>query len=491
MSNMAGRLKKKLSAKNVTAMILFSAIILVFVFFGLRGSSGSDVPGAARVNESLISIQEFQSASDQMEEMYAQYMGGKPLDEEQRKGMRAQTLERLIYTELTAQAARRAGIRATDVEIRNIITKDITAFQKDGQFQREYYLGYLQNQRMTAGDFENRIRKQLEGVRLRRLFEASSYTLSLESEKQKLLRNSKMNLHYVKLEDRAPVDSLVSATEVQKALENPEFAKKVSMEFDLRKANLGQKEQVRAQHILIAAKDPGSEKAALDKIKDIQQKAQKEDFGTLAQKFSEDPGSKAKKGDLGFFSQGNMVKEFEETAFALNPGQISEPVKSPFGYHLIKVLEKKPAKDAVLTEHQTELAKELLAKDKWSQKVQDLEKALAENPTEVDAQVKALGLKWQDTGIFSLSEEQVPKIQGLEVERIATLTPSAPWMKTLYRGGDARYLVKLLDSRQDTTETPSSTDEALQRRRADGIFTTWLQGFRKDSTIETNQLIFQ
>ena len=106
-----------------------------------------------------------------------------------------------------------------------------------------------------------------------------------------------------------------------------------------------QLEQVRASHILIKV-DPQANEVkraeAQKKIKEIQQKLQKgEDFATLAKALSEGP-SKAEGGDLGYFSRGRMVKSFEEAAFALRPNEVSDIVETKFGYHLIKVIEKRP-----------------------------------------------------------------------------------------------------------------------------------------------------
>ena len=495
--NMADKLKRKLSGKNITAMILFGAIIMVFVFFGLPNTITGGMGAAARVNENFISLMEFQNATEQMEQMYSQYMGGKSFDPEQRKSLRMRTMQELIDKELTAQAARRAGIRATDVEVRDVITKEITAFQKDGQFQRENYTAYLQSQGLTPGDFESRVvRKQLESARIYRLFEASSRTLSLEAEKQKSLQNLKMNLLYVKFDDDKPTTQLSSNAEAQKALATDDFKKKIEAEFNLKKAQLSQPEQVQAQHILISFKpgDATSEKIALAKIQALKLRTAKEDFGLLASKNSEDPGSKAKKGDLGYFGRGAMVKEFEEVAFTLPRGQVSEIVKSPFGYHLIKVTDKKAAKEAQLSEHQLPIAKEILEKDAWQKKSQELEKLLSTEASQIDNEIKSLGAKWEETGFFALDSKSIPKIQELEIEKVAGLTAKQPYFKNFVRSGSSRFIVKLKEMKQEKdleTVLGAARPEFSQRKRADGVFTSWIQNFKKESDIETNSLIFQ
>ena len=439
---------------------------------------------------------DFQIAADekeqQMSQIYSQYMGGKSFDPEQRKKFKMEAMQELIDRELMAQAARKAGILATDTEIKDLITQQIPAFQKDGQFQRENYDAYLQSQGLTPSGFEGKIRKQLGTARLFRLFEASSRTLSLEADKKRTLQNYKMNLQVVKFDDDKPATQAVSTEEAQKALANEDFKKKIEAEFALKKGQLSQPEQVHAQHILIAFKsgDAASEKAAQAKIEAIKARTTKEDFGTLASQTSEDPGSKAKKGDLGFFGRGAMVKEFADAAFALPPGHISEIVKSPYGYHLIKVLEKKEAQEATLADHQLSLAKETLAKEKWQKKSQELEALLNSDPAKIETEVKNLNAKWEETGFFSLDAPAIPKVSGLEIEKVAGLTAKEPFLKSFVRSGTSRYIVKLKELKQDPS-APQITADLSQRQRANGIFTSWLQAFKKGSDIETNSLIFQ
>jgi len=122
-------------------------------------------------------------------------------------------------------------------------------------------------------------------------------------------------------------------------------------------------EMVKAQHILIKVDKSASEedkKQARKKAEDILNKIKAgEDFAKLASEFSDDPGSKSKGGELGFFARGRMVKSFEDAAFALKPGEVSGIVESPFGYHIIKVEERN---DAGVEPYDT-------AKDKIKQKL--------------------------------------------------------------------------------------------------------------------------
>lgn len=147
-------------------------------------------------------------------------------------------------------------------------------------------------------------------------------------------------------------------------------------------------ESVKARHILLKVPEGADEKLwkeAESKAKDIKKKLENgEDFAELAKKFSDDPGSKNKGGDLGFFTKGRMVPEFESAAFSLKPGELSDPVKTDFGYHIIEVKEKKAASTKALPEVQAQI-RQTLQREK-QQQLQDelIEKLKAKYPVKVN-----------------------------------------------------------------------------------------------------------
>ncbi|MBD3917134.1 peptidylprolyl isomerase [Paenibacillus sp. PR3] len=133
--------------------------------------------------------------------------------------------------------------------------------------------------------------------------------------------------------------------------------------YDENKASFSTEEQVRASHILVATKE---EADAIEKqLKDGA------DFAALAKEKSLDTGSKANGGDLDFFSKGNMVQEFESAAFSLKVGEVSEPVKSEYGYHIIKVTDRKEASSPTLEEKKADITDTLT-----SQKIYTLSQTL-------------------------------------------------------------------------------------------------------------------
>ncbi len=206
--NMAEKLKRKLSAKSVTAIILFGAIILVFVFFGLPGRLGAGVGSIARVNNSLISLADFQQEENRIQQYYQNLFGSQMDFSSQRQLLRQQALENLIRMELVSQAAQKNGILTTDAEVRDFIVKDIPFFQQNGQFQREFYSRYLESTRSTPADFENKVRKDIANVRARQIFEIVAGPTAVELKKLQDLKAQKINVLFVKIDQEAASKAL-------------------------------------------------------------------------------------------------------------------------------------------------------------------------------------------------------------------------------------------------------------------------------------------
>jgi peptidyl-prolyl cis-trans isomerase D len=165
-------------------------------------------------------------------------------------------------------------------------------------------------------------------------------------------------------------------------------------------------EQVRASHILFetAGKDDAEvKKRAEDVLKQAKGGA---DFAELAKKYSEDKGSKVNGGDLDYFGRGRMVKEFEDAAFSMMPGQISDLVKSQFGYHIIKVVDKKAPSTRTLDEVRPQIQQQLaleIADQRISDQARNLEKQI-KTPDDIVTVAKNAGLTSMESGLFQKSD---------------------------------------------------------------------------------------
>lgn len=224
-------------------------------------------------------------------------------------------LNRVIEEELLKQEVKKQGVVVTEEEIKSSFEDYKQRFKSDAHFEE-----YLKHSKTTIEKIKEKLQDKL----------------SLEKY----------------LEGKHLLD--VGEDEVKKFYE------------DTKEENWTTKEMVHAQHILIRLPEKPTkedEEKAQKKINEIKKLLRKEDFSLLAKKYSEDPGSKDQGGDLGSFPRGMMVKEFEDTAFSLNEGEFTkEPVKTRFGYHFIKVIEKKPKTIRPFEEVKETIKKSLKAK---------------------------------------------------------------------------------------------------------------------------------
>ena len=329
-------------------------------------------------------------------------------------------------------------------------------------------------------------------MRARRLFEIAAQPLSMEVEKIKTLRESKMNLAFVKFDKETFVkNSKVTEAEIKATLANAEFAKRVEDYFHANAAEFSQGEQVHAQHILIKIGPGTSDETAKQKIAEIQKKAQTEDFGKLAVQYTEDAGTKANKGDLGFFAQGKMVPEFDKAAFSQAPGVVGAPVKTAYGYHLIKVLEKKAAHTENFDEAKKSIAGKLLAADQFETFTKGLEEALAKGDSaQVDAQLKRSGLAWEETGFFDLSADMIPKVQSQEVNKaLFAMSDAKPLYPHLIREAGDKYILKLKAAKKETAPESYNVGSQLAKERSSGLFGAWIEQAKRTAHIERNPQI--
>ncbi len=357
-------------------------LVIIFVFWGIYwGSSGlrqksSDMAGvAAKVGGVIIPEQEFfremRATEDRFRQMY-----GKQYDA--LKGsldLAGMTLQNMVDRQLMLVEAHRMGIEVTDKELLDKILTFPAFRRQDGSFVGEnLYAQILRANQTTPEAFENSLRQELTLEKLQQAISAGIVIPDSDLEREYRRRNESVSfdvlfvpiqraLPSVKVSDaeaRAYYDAhqdqfshpeqrqlrylLVDDAALRRSVSVPEA--QIAEYYKSHQSEFTSGEEVHARHILIRPKtqDDAGWQAALAKAKEVYQKATAAgaDFAALAKQYSDDPGSKDSGGDLGWFSRGKMVKEFEDAVFALKPGQVSAPVKSQFGYHVIKLEGRRP-----------------------------------------------------------------------------------------------------------------------------------------------------
>jgi len=234
-------------------------------------------------------------------------------------------------------------------------------------------LAQVGNEKLTLKEFEEQIKSlppQVQMMLASRPEEKAQFLetwvkinlFAAEAKTMKLDEDLAFKAKFAKVRD-----SLLAQEFIRKELEKapvvtPEDIKKF---YDEHKKEFVKPESAHVRHILIKVDenaDDKAKKAAEAKAKDIKKKLDAgKDFAELAKEFSDDPGSKQKGGDLGFFPKGRMVPEFEKVAFELKPKEISNPVKTNFGYHILQLVEKKPQEEIKYEEISRELEEKLKA----------------------------------------------------------------------------------------------------------------------------------
>ena len=363
--------------KSIIIKIAFAIIILSFVIgyamlSSPGGPAGEDQSAeAAIVNGKAIAFNDFQTTYSNLYQVYQNIYQDQftPALEKQLK-LAEKTLDSLIDQVLLQDEAERQQIEISGKELVDAIA-NIPAFQENGVFSKDRYLQVLAYQRLSSEQFEAMQRSELITTKVREQLQAGVTVTDEEIDEEFRNNNEKVNLNYVSLtpasfEKKVKVTDEALATyfaEQQEVFRTPEMVSLRYLQFvperyidevtfdenELEKyhrRHLDQfeiLEKIKASHILIKV-DEGTDETVRAEKKAFAEKLLEEvkagkDFAELARVNSDDAASAVKGGNLGYFTRGSMVKPFEQAAFNMKPGDISEVVETTFGYHIIKVEE--------------------------------------------------------------------------------------------------------------------------------------------------------
>jgi peptidyl-prolyl cis-trans isomerase D len=421
---------------SLVLVVLAFVIAYIPSFVGTTGNASSGETIAV-VEGHPISTDEFKRTYTAQMQAYRSAYGGQMSEQLLKQlGVDQQILQQMVDEQAALAEADRLGIQVSDDEVRQRIFA-IPAFQENGHFigdQRYQQLLKAQRPPLQPSDFENGIRRSLLVEKLRASLTDWMTITDKELEQEYRRRNDKVKMAVVSFPaDKFRAQATATDQEVAAYFDGhtndfkiPEKRKiryllidtdavrlkVVVPPADVERAyndNIEQystPEQVRASHILL--KTEGKDDAAVKaKAEDILKQAKAgADFGELAKKYSEDEGSAKNGGDLDYFTRGKMVPEFETVAFTLQPGQISDLVKSPFGYHIIKVTDKKAGTRRTLADMRQQLTDQLAyerAQVQASELAANLEKQISK-PADLDKVAKAQGIAVQESGFFAKDE---------------------------------------------------------------------------------------
>ncbi|HXG55841.1 MAG TPA: peptidyl-prolyl cis-trans isomerase [Vicinamibacterales bacterium] len=436
---MLDRMRRHRNWLKWSLALVVLAFILLYIPDFFRGSAdGAGLNDAvATVDGQDITVSQFRRAYQrQMQQYRASY--GANMDERMLKqlGIDQRIVQQLVEEEAAVSEARRLDITASDAEVTERILA-IPAFQENGQFiGYDKYRQMLQMQEppVKENEFEEQVRRSITVEKLQAALTNWITVPDAELTTEFKKRNEKVKLAVVSFPaDKFREGAQASDAEVTAWFEAHKNDYKVPEKRKVRYALIDMQairdrvqvspqdvqrnyednqqqyatpEQVRASHILL--KTEGKDDAAVKtQAEELAAKAKGgADFAELAKKFSQDDSNNSKGGDLDFFGKGQMVPEFDAVAFTMKPGDVSDVVKTQFGYHVIKLVDKRAASQRPLAEVQAQITDQI----KW-QRAQDEAQRTADDvasklkkPADFDTVAKPRGLTVAESGFFSRDE---------------------------------------------------------------------------------------
>jgi len=415
------------------------AFVLFYIPDFLRGS-GADAASSdtvAKVEGREITSGEFRRTYQAQLQAYRSAYGNNMSEQLLKQlGIDQQILQQMVDERAALAEADRLGISVSDEEVRQRIFA-MPAFQENGQFigdSRYQQLLRMQRPPLTPSEFEENVRHGLAVEKLRASLTDWLSVPDSELEKEYRRRNDKVKLAVVsftadnfrsqvstsdaevasyfdahkndfKIPEKRKIRYLLIDIDAMRAKVNVADTD-VEKEYKNNEEQYKTPEQVRASHILLKTegKDDAAVKAKAEEI--LKQARSGADFAEIAKKNSEDEASAKNGGDLDYFGKGRMVPEFDAAVFAMQPGQISDLVKTQYGYHIIKLVDKKPATTRPYEQVRQQLHDQLAyqrAQAQAADLAQTLEKQI-KSPGDLDKVAKAQGLTVQESGFFARDE---------------------------------------------------------------------------------------
>ncbi len=425
-------------AQGFIAWVIVILIIIPFALFGINEYFETDSNVyVAKVND--VSIPEFEYRRIyQNERAFRQSIVGNDLDSPfmNEESIKRSALDRIVNTEVMSQAASANGFDVGDqLLLQSIASRE--EFQTDGVFDAALYNALLRANNLSPADFEANVRREMMAnqfvagvmdlaivtdyeldtlLRIQEQTRKIGYMVlnaeSFKADESEAFSDDEIKRHYEKNIDRFSLPEQVSLEYVELSadglLDDIEVDESLLRErYEDRIDSFGLPEERRARHILIDLAEDASDadiEAARSKAADLLARIKAgESFEALAKENSDDAGSAIDGGDLGYFGRGDMVAAFDETVFSMKVGEVSEPVKTPFGFHIIKLEDVREGSTKSFDEVRAELERsyrEQQAEDILFDRLEVLSNLTYENPDSLSIAADEMGLTIKTVDFF-------------------------------------------------------------------------------------------
>lgn len=482
------------NASSWIIKVMLSAIVIVFIFWGVGSFRSQRVGRAAMVNGKTITIDEYRKNFDRLINQYERSFNRK-LDAEMIKmlNLKQQALDQLIDREVLRQEAQRLGFRVSESELIESIQGN-ELFQRAGTFDNSLYKRILDRNRLTPEKYEVLYRDDLLISKLQSFVIDNAKVSDQEAREWYNWQNEQMKIDYVlfdknKYTDVEPGEEEIDTywkehqaeykTEPMRKVRfiqfiNADYLPKIEVTdeeiedyYNINISEFETEKTVEARHILIKTKEDDPEAVIEEKkqeaLKIMEMAKNGQDFAELASTYSQGP-TKDKGGDLGAFKRGDMVKPFADKAFSMSPGEISEPVHTKFGWHVIKVEKVNEAETQPLEEVKSEIENKI--KDRKVKEVvfDEAEKVYktAFRTNDLNQVAETMGLNMTTTDFFPRKGPQIG-ISNSYKFAAAAFTLEKNEISTPQDLGDSYVLIQLLDIKEPEQETLENVKEKVKR----------------------------
>jgi peptidyl-prolyl cis-trans isomerase D len=509
--------------RSLLIMMAFFAIIVVFVFWGVGPSprQGDVSRVVARVNREAITVEDYADRYRRQIDFYRNTMGERFSEEFlETLNLRQRVIDSLINRILILKAARSERIRVSKSEVQDAILA-IPTFQREGVFDRELYFTVLRQNRIKPGEFERGVEEDIRAQKIQNKV-IGGLTVTDEELREAFAREfRKISLEYVQVDADRFIDLVdVTDDEARGYLErnSADFMEPTRIEafyahvkfdeltvevrvtdeavkdyYDKSITEFQVSSEVHARHILIRQEagigdSAEAKETARKKAEEILEKIKAgEDFSEFAKKYSQDTGSANRGGDLGYFGKGVMVRPFEEAAFSLAKGEVSDLVETTYGFHIIKVEDIKEARTLPLEEVAEKIKKRLVdekTRRVTREKMVKLRKTFEETEPleELKAAASREGVKTSTTGLFSEGDLDVELVENPTLKDTAFLLGQGDVSGILEVSGGL-YVIKILERVEEHVppleDISSNVKAALKREKANMVAKENAEGFLK------------
>jgi peptidyl-prolyl cis-trans isomerase D len=414
---MLQRIGDALKGQKWLAYIVLGALAVVFAAWGAYGIVNLNFGAsnyAAEANGEKISLEEARNAWLHQQSQWQQRLGGAEIPAALRTRLQDQVLESLISSALLTERTHRLGYRVSHAALTEAVQNE-PAFQINGQYSPEAARAALAQAGISLEAYENDLRADVQRTQLEGGIRASDFLTPAELTRLSDLEGEEREVRYLVL----PADHFKTAAKVEDAAVQAYYKSHLAQymtpesvhlqyaqlslgslaaqqsvseadlraEYEKQKGRLEVPERRHARHILITGKDDRSALAQAEQV--LAQAKSGKDFGDLAKQYSQDPGSAHNGGDLGWADRNSFVKPFADALFGMKVGEIAGPIKTQFGYHIIRLDEIQPGKAKSFEVARNDLEAQL-RRDRATDRFGDIQEQLQGKLSEPGADLTAL-----------------------------------------------------------------------------------------------------